>query len=69
MASVTTIFGLMDDSLLARYSGTDENENAWVDWIEYRIKDDPTKRIVHRSVHVRMKVGINTELLQGMVGG
>lgn len=47
----TTEITQMDDSLLVKSVGTDENEDAWADWVEYRLDGV----IVHRSVHVRLK--------------
>lgn len=41
----------MDDSLLEKCIGTDENNDAIFDWIEYRLNNV----IVHRSVHAKIK--------------
>lgn len=41
----------MDDSLLEKTTGTDENNEASYDWTEYRLENV----VVHRSVHARLK--------------
>ena len=48
---VTTTYGDMDDSLLARKDGMFEDDNEMTTWVEYW-KDD---ELVHRSVHVTLK--------------
>jgi hypothetical protein len=41
----------MDDSLLEKITGTDENDDAIFEWIEYRLNG----ATVHRSVHAHLK--------------
>jgi hypothetical protein len=48
---VTTTKGEMDDSLLERRAGVDENENEIVKWVEYWHEGE----CVHRSVDMTLK--------------
>ena len=51
MALVTTTKGEMDDSLLEKRTGVDENDNERAEWTEYWLNDE----LVHRSVHMVLK--------------
>lgn len=47
----------MDESALVRIDGLIENNNEYTTWVEYRLPDG--ERIVHRSVHVTLKRGLD----------
>ena len=51
MALVNTTKGEMDDSLLLKREGVDENDNERAEWVEYWLDGE----LVHRSVHVQLK--------------
>ena len=51
MALVNTTKGEMDDSLLAKREGVDENDNERAEWVEYWLDGE----LVHRSVHMTLK--------------
>lgn len=51
MATVTTIHGDMDDSLLVKKEGAFENDNECTTWVEYWLNDE----LVHRSAHIDLK--------------
>lgn len=51
MALVNTTKGEMDDSLLEKKEGVDENDNERAEWIEYWLDGE----LVHRSVHMTLK--------------
>jgi len=51
MAIVTTTKGEMDDSLLEKREGVDENDNERAEWTEYWLDGE----LVHRSVHLTLK--------------
>jgi hypothetical protein len=51
MATVTTTKGEMDDSLLEKREGVDENDNERAEWVEYWLDGE----LVHRSVHLTLK--------------
>lgn len=48
---INTIYGEMDEADLIKKTGTDEDENAVVNWVEYWLNDE----LVHRSAHAIMK--------------
>ncbi len=52
---VTTTKGEMDDSLLVKKTGSEENENEALQWIEYWLGEE----LVHRSVNMQLKKGID----------
>ncbi len=52
---VNTIYGEMDEELLENRTGSSENEDEIVNWNEYWLNDE----LVHRSVHVHLKRGID----------
>jgi hypothetical protein len=51
---ITTTKGLMEESLLEKKTGVIDNENEITKWVEYWLDDE----MVHRSVHVQLKQGI-----------
>jgi hypothetical protein len=51
MALVNTTKGEMDDSLLEKREGVDENDNERAAWVEYWLDGE----LVHRSVHMTLK--------------
>jgi len=51
MATVSTTKGEMDDSLLEKREGVDENDNERAEWVEYWLDGE----LVHRSVHLTLK--------------
>ena len=51
MALVNTTKGEMDESLLDKREGVDENDNERAEWIEYWLDGE----LVHRSVHMTLK--------------
>ena len=48
---VTTIHGEMDDSLLEKRTGEDDNEHENTRWVEYWLNGE----LVHRSVDMVLK--------------
>ena len=57
MATVSTTYGDMDESLLEKREGKVENENEYTTWTEYYLNGE----LVHRSVHVRLKKNVTIE--------
>ena len=51
MATVSTTKGEMDESLLEKREGVDENDNERAEWVEYWLDGE----LVHRSVHMTLK--------------
>jgi len=51
MATVSTTKGEMDESLLEKREGVDENDNERAEWVEYWLDGE----LVHRSVHLTLK--------------
>jgi len=58
---ITTIYGLMDDSLLRKVEGGFEDDNEKTSWVEYYLKDE----LVHRSANIALKKGLEITLEQG----
>jgi hypothetical protein len=48
---IMTTKGEMDESLLEKKTGTIDNENETINWIEYWLEDE----LVHRSVDMVLK--------------
>ena len=48
---ITTTKGDLDEALLEKRTGSDEDENASLTWVEYWLDGEQ----VHRSVHVIFK--------------
>lgn len=51
MATVFTTKGEMDESLLEKKTGVDENDHERAEWVEYWHDGE----LVHRSVHMTLK--------------
>jgi hypothetical protein len=51
----------MDEALLTKREGVDEDDRARAEWVEYW-KDE---ELVHRSVHVALKKGVEWNLELG----
>ena len=51
MALVFTTKGEMDESLLEKRTGVDDNESERAEWTEYWLDGE----LVHRSVHLTLK--------------
>ena len=64
MAFITTTKGEMDESLLTKRDGSNENDNEIVSWVEYWLADE----LVHRSVHVQLKKNVFAEGVSAMIG-
>ena len=58
---VNTIYGLLDDSDLRRKAWVEEDAQKSNSIVEYYLAG----KLVHRSAHVTMKVGIGIESLIG----
>ena len=48
---ITTTRGEMDESLLEKHEGINDNENETTTWVEYWLEGE----LVHRSAHVQLK--------------
>jgi hypothetical protein len=57
---IDTTKGPIDESLLEKRDGIDDNETAFVEWVEYWLDGE----LVHRSAHAHMKAGV-VSLLEG----
>lgn len=55
----------MDPAQLTRRDGTVDNDVEYTTWTEYWLAD----KLVHRSVHVTLKQGLDSSILQGVFGG
>jgi hypothetical protein len=64
MTIITTTKGDMDDSELRRVDGGVDNDNECTTWVEYYFGDE----LVHRSAHVRLKKGLEHQLIAGELG-
>ena len=58
---ITTTHGDMDEALLERRDGLVDNDNERTEWVEYWLGDE----LVHRSVHVTLKQGVELVLELG----
>lgn len=65
MATVTTTKGEMDEALLVKKEGIQDEEDQIVHWIEYRLPDG---ELVHRSVHITKKGGVGIISGAGQLG-
>jgi hypothetical protein len=61
---VTTTKGDMDESLLEKREGSDENDNETISFTEYWLDGE----LVHRSVHVMLKRNVFSEGITQMIG-
>lgn len=48
---ITTTKGPMDETLLVKKTGSDENDSEIAEWTEYWLEGE----LVHRSAHVTLK--------------
>lgn len=64
MATVTTIYGDMDDAQLRRVETSGEDESAFYSAVEYYLGDE----LVHRSARVDLKLGLTPEILTEAFG-
>lgn len=60
-------FSLMQQKQLAKRTTVDDDDEKTVFAVEYRLPGQD--RIVHRSVHVQLKRGVELGAAQGEVGG
>lgn len=67
------VISFMDESLLFKRWGIDEDDRAQTQWIEYWLKvptpDRPELKPVHRSAHVFVKQSLSLEATQGLLNG
>ena len=63
MAKIITKYGEMEESMLVKTSGVDENDNERVEWEEWRLGDD----IVKRGVHVHLKTNVAADSIAAML--
>jgi hypothetical protein len=54
----------MDDSLLEKREGSDENDNETISFTEYWLDSE----MVHRSVHVKLKRNVFSQGITQMIG-
>jgi hypothetical protein len=54
----------MDDSLLEKREGSEENDNETISFTEYWL----TGELVHRSVHIALKRNVFSEGITQMIG-
>ena len=57
MATVTTTYGDVEEAELEKREGVDETNDAFVGWTEFRFPG--SEEIVHRSVRVDLKSGVD----------
>lgn len=63
---ILTTKGEMDEALLEKREGEVNNDNEHTTWVEYWLDGE----LVHRSVHVRLKKGLDDLLVEaGLIGG
>ena len=60
---INTIHGLIDENDLDEKTGTNENENEIIKWVEYWMAGE----LVHRSVHVHLKRNVVAEGIAQML--
>lgn len=58
---IDTTKGPIDETLLERRDGVLDNDHEHTTWVEYWLEG----ACVHRSVHVALKQGLGSFLLQG----
>lgn len=61
---VNTTKGLLDDSVLERRSGVDEDTQARIEWVEYWQQDE----MVHRSAVAYLKEPLSVNVVMEHVG-
>jgi hypothetical protein len=62
MAEIYTTRGMMEESLLQKTEGHEENDNEIIDWQEYRFEGE----IVKREVQMHLKQGIFSEAIASL---
>jgi hypothetical protein len=62
---VTTIYGLRKTKELTRRDGNFEDENEKTSWVEYYLDGE----LVHRSVNIALKKGLEIPVFQENLGG
>ena len=62
---ITSIHGDLDETLLEKRVGSLDNDNEHTEWVEYYLGAE----LVHRSVHVTLKQGIEDRIETGELGG
>ena len=62
---ITTTKGMMDEALLKKCTGVDEDDRARAEWVEYWDGDE----LVHRSVNIALKQGAEMIAEQGVMNG
>lgn len=65
------VFSLMDEKLLFKRWGIDEDSRAQAQWVEYWLEMPDASRLdskpVHRSVHIEHKLGLEVGSLTGKI--
>lgn len=61
---IETTHGLMDEADLRKVESVIDNENEHTTAVEYWLGEE----LVHRSVHVHLKRGLESSVLQGIFG-
>lgn len=56
---VYTIRGYIPSDQLEMVAGVDEDDLGIYEWEEFRVIGDPTREIVKRNLHVRIKKGVD----------
>jgi len=62
---IATTKGPMDEAALEKRTGVDEDERARAEWVEYWHEGE----LVHRSVNLAIKQGIELNVEQGVFNG
>jgi hypothetical protein len=65
MPIIFTTRGNIDEALLSKTTGADEDERAVAHWEEWRVIGDLSGEIAKRNVHVVLKDGVDLSALQG----
>lgn len=60
---IETTHGMMDEAALEKRTGVVDNDIEHTEWVEYWLNDE----LVHRSVHVHLKQGLESSVLQGIL--
>lgn len=62
---IETTKGQMDEALLEKRTGIDEDDRARIEWVEYWLEGE----MVHRSASIAIKKGVVYPFSQGVLGG
>jgi isocitrate dehydrogenase len=71
MSIITTTKGPMNSELLYKRVGTIDDEDKYIEWIEYYLPETEKKvtgNEVHRSVHAKLKKNVVAEGVAAMLG-